>query len=82
MNGTHDVWLFTQENSDYTSVVCRNSLGGTCYILYAHKLSTGPRLCHRLANPAVFDVCHDCPLISAFELAYTEIMRKKHVQDK
>jgi hypothetical protein len=79
MNGNLHIWLTTYEKSEYTSVICRNDNGGICYVLYAqHRLCFEPRLCHKIVTPGVYVPCQDCPLIRSFELAYTEIMRKKH----
>jgi hypothetical protein len=76
MNSDLRIWLGSQELSEYTSVICKNSSGGTCFVLYLHRWGTAPRLCHSIEETYT-QACHDCPMVSAFEMAYTEFMRKK-----
>ena len=84
MNGDLPIRLGQPSNHPHTAVICENSHQGNCYVIYigSHNL-TEPDICYRYAPKTyVFEPCPDCPMIRAFELAYTEIMRKKHVLSK
>ena len=64
MNGYLPIRLGNSPGHPHTGVICDNSYGGSCYVIYTHSHTDDvPELCHRhvLNKSYTAFPCPDCP---------------------